>query len=283
MNQPVLYLVGTPIGNLSDISPRVRETLEKVDFIAAEDTRNTLKLLNYLNIKKPMISYFEHNKRQRGLEILAKIKEGKIGALVTDAGMPAISDPGEDLVALLYEEGYTVTAVAGPCAFVTGLILSGLPTGRFCFEGFLSTTKKNRVEHLTALQSETRTIIFYESPQKLKNTLSDLKKYFGGERKCALTRELTKLHEQVLRGTIDDVIEYYENEAPRGEYVIIVAGTDTPPKTEAFWDGWSVAEHIAHYETMGMVSMDAIKSVAKDRGVPKNEIYKQAQLLKSEK
>ena len=277
--EPVLYLVGTPIGNLSDISPRVRETLEKVDFIAAEDTRNTLKLLNYLGIKKPMISYFEHNKRQRGEEILGKIRGGQIGALVTDAGMPAISDPGEDLVALLYEEGYTVTAVAGPCAFVCGLILSGLPTGRFCFEGFLSTAKKSRNEHLSALKNETRTMIFYESPQKLKNTLQDLIKTFGSDRRCALTREISKLHEQVLRGTLGELAEHYENEAPRGEYVVIIEGAKEVI-TENFWDHWSVEEHLEHYKAMGKSNMDAIKAVAKDRGVPKNEIYKVSVELK---
>ena len=277
--EPVLYLVGTPIGNLSDISPRVRETLEKVDFIAAEDTRNTLKLLNYLGIKKPMISYFEHNKRQRGEEILGKIRGGQIGALVTDAGMPAISDPGEDLVALLYEEGYTVTAVAGPCAFVCGLILSGLPTGRFCFEGFLSTAKKSRNEHLSALKNETRTMIFYESPQKLKNTLQDLIKTFGSDRRCALTREISKLHEQVLRGTLGELAEHYENEAPRGEYVVIIEGAKEVI-TENFWDNWSVEEHLEHYKSMGKSNMDAVKAVAKDRGVPKNEIYKVSVELK---
>lgn len=271
--EPVLYLVGTPIGNLSDISPRVKETLEKVDFIAAEDTRNTLKLLNYLGIKKPMISYFEHNKRQRGEEILKKIRDGQIGALVTDAGMPAISDPGEDLVALLYEEGYTVTAVAGPCAFVCGLILSGLPTGRFCFEGFLSTAKKSRNEHLEALKNETRTMIFYESPQKLKNTLSDFVKTFGGQRRAALTRELSKLHEQVHRGTLEELAAYYETETPRGEYVVIIQGASQITK-ENFWDSWSIVEHIEHYKAMGKSNMDAVKAVAKDRGLPKNEIYK---------
>ncbi len=270
---PVLYLVGTPIGNLSDISPRVRETLEKVDFIAAEDTRNTLKLLNFLGIKKPLISYFEHNKRERGEEILKKINDGQIGALVTDAGMPAISDPGEDLVKLLYENGYTVTAVAGPCAFVSGLILSGLPTGRFCFEGFLSTAKKSRNEHLSSLQNETRTMIFYESPQKLKNTLSDLAKTFGAERQIALARELSKLHEQVLRGSIAEMISYYEENAPRGEYVLILEGAKEVAQTH-FWDEWSIEQHIAHYKAMGRSNMDAVKAVAKDRKLPKNEVYK---------
>lgn len=271
--EPVLYLVGTPIGNLSDISPRVRETLEKVDFIAAEDTRNTLKLLNHLDIKKPLISYFEHNKRARGEEILQKIKAGQIGALVTDAGMPAISDPGEDLVRLLYENGYTVTAVSGPCAFVSGLILSGLPTGRFCFEGFLSTAKKSRNEHLKSLENETRTMIFYESPQKLKNTLDDFAKTFGAQRKIALIREISKLHEQVLRGSIEDMINYYEEQAPRGEYVVVVEGA-LPTQMPQFWDTMSIPEHISHYLAQGMDKMSAVKAVAKDRHLPKNEVYK---------
>ena len=271
--EPVLYLVGTPIGNLSDISPRVRQTLEAVDFIAAEDTRNTLKLLNHLGLKKPLISYFEHNKRQRGEEILRKIEQGQIGALVTDAGMPAISDPGEDLVALLYERGYTVTAVAGPCAFVCGLILSGLPTGRFCFEGFLSTAKKSRNEHLQSLQNETRTMLFYESPQKLRNTLSDFRKNFGGDRRAALTRELSKLHEQVIRGTLDELCAYYETEQPRGEYVIIIEGAKEVTVSN-YWDGWTVEQHLQHHRAMGKSNMEAIKAVAKERGVPKNEIYK---------
>ncbi len=273
--EPVLYLVGTPIGNLSDISPRVRETLEKVDFIAAEDTRNTLKLLNHLNIKKPLVSYFEHNKRARGEEILQKIKSGQICALVSDAGMPAISDPGEDLVRLLYENGYTVTAVAGPCAFVSGLILSGLPTGRFCFEGFLSTAKKSRNEHLDSLKNETRTMIFYESPQKLKNTLSDFAKAFGAQRKMAVAREITKLHEEVLRGSIEDIIKHYEEHSPRGEYVLIVEGA-IPSHLPQFWDEMSIPEHIGHYLTEGLDKMSAVKAVAKDRHLPKNEVYKYA-------
>ena len=170
MSEPVLYLVGTPIGNLGDISPRCREILEAVDFIAAEDTRNTLKLLNYMGIKKPLISYFEHNKRERGMEILSRIQEGKTCALVTDAGMPGISDPGEDLVKLLTEEGYTVSVVPGPCALISALVLSGLPTGRFSFQGFLSTAKKSRREHLEGLKYTKETLIFYEAPQKLRNT-----------------------------------------------------------------------------------------------------------------
>ena len=268
-----LYLVGTPIGNLGDFSPRAVEILQQVDFIAAEDTRVSLKLLNHFGIKKPLVSYYEHNKNMSGEKILSRILGGETCALVTDAGMPAISDPGEDLVALLYEEGYTVTAVAGPCAFVCGLILSGLPTGRFCFEGFLSTAKKSRNEHLEALKNETRTMIFYESPQKLKNTLSDFVKTFGGQRRAALTRELSKLHEQVHRGTLEELAAYYETETPRGEYVVIIQGASQITK-ENFWDSWSIVEHIEHYKAMGKSNMDAVKAVAKDRGLPKNEIYK---------
>lgn len=274
-NDPVLYLVGTPIGNLSDISPRVRETLEKVDFIAAEDTRNSLKLLNHLQIKKPLISYFEHNKRQRGMEILQKIQSGQIGALITDAGMPAISDPGEDLVALLYENGYTVGMIPGPCALIGGLVLSGLPTGRFCFEGFLSTTKKNRQAHLQSLAAEERTMIFYEAPQKLIATLNDLAKTFGEDRRCTLVREMTKLHEEVQRASLQQHIEYYQQNAPRGEYVVIVEGAAAPPEADVFWKDWTVEQHVLHYTSIGRSKMDAMKQVAKERGVSKSDIYRE--------
>ena len=273
MNQPVLYLVGTPIGNLGDISPRVAETLKSVDLIAAEDTRNTLKLLNHLGIKKPLISYFEHNKRERGQEILEKIREGKTVALVTDAGMPAISDPGEDLVALLYENGFTATAVAGPCALVCGLILSGLPTGRFCFEGFLSVNKKSRAEHLASLKNETRTMIFYESPQKLRRTLADLIDSFGGDRPAALIREISKLHEETLRGTLSALAARQEETPPRGEYVVVVGGRQTPPVEDAFWTEMTVDQHVDHYRALGLAKADAIRAAAKDRGVRKSDVY----------
>lgn len=272
MSQPVLYLVGTPIGNLGDISPRCREILEAVDFIAAEDTRNTLKLLNYMGIKKPLISYFEHNKRERGMEILSRIQEGKTCALVTDAGMPGISDPGEDLVKLLVEYGYEVSVVPGPCALISALVLSGLPTGRFSFQGFLSTAKKNRREHLMGVQYAKETLIFYEAPQKLRNTLGDLLEFLG-DRRIALCRELTKLHETVQRGTVTEMIAFYEENDPRGEYVIVVEGAAEEKQESAFWEKLSPAAHVEYYVETGLSKKDAIKAAASDRGVPKNEIY----------
>lgn len=272
MSQPVLYLVGTPIGNLGDISPRCREILSQVDFIAAEDTRNTLKLLNYLEIKKPLISYFEHNKRERGLEILSRIQEGKTCALVTDAGMPGISDPGEDLVCLLTEEGYEVSVVPGPCALISALVLSGLPTGRFSFQGFLSTAKKNRREHLEGVRYAKETLIFYEAPQKLRNTLKDLLEQLG-DRRIALCKELTKLHETVQRGTISQMIAFYEGQDPRGEYVLVVEGATEEKQEEAFWEKLSPAAHVEYYMETGLSKKEAIKAVAADRNVPKNEIY----------
>ena len=272
MNEPVLYLVGTPIGNLGDISPRCRQVLSEVDFIAAEDTRNTLKLLNYLGIKKPLISYFEHNKRERGLEILERIRQGNTCALVTDAGMPGISDPGEDLVRLLAQEGYEVSVVPGPCALISALVLSGLPTGRFSFQGFLSTTKKNRREQLEGVQYTKETLIFYEAPQKLRNTLSDLLTHLG-DRRVALCRELTKLHETVQRGILSQMIAYYQENDPRGEYVVVVEGATQEKQEEAFWHKLSPAAHVDYYVETGLSKKDAIKAAATDRGVPKSEIY----------
>lgn len=266
------YIVGTPIGNLGDMSPRAVETLRSVDFIAAEDTRNTLKLLNRFEIKKPMVSYFEHNKRKRGEEIVALLRTGKTGALVSDAGMPAISDPGADLVSLLYDEGFNVSVVPGPSAFSAALVLSGLDTSRFSFEGFLSTTKKNRREHLDSLKSNRNTLIFYEGPTKLRGTLADLLDAFG-ERKAAIARELTKIYEQVLRGTISELIEHFETTDPRGEFVIIVEGAKELPDTEKFWSKLSVEDHVAYYIGTGETKKDAVRLVANDRGVPKNEIY----------
>ncbi len=272
MNEPVLYLVGTPIGNLGDFSPRCIEILQEVDFIAAEDTRNTLKLLNHFGIKKPLMSYFEHNKRERGLEILARIREGKTCALVSDAGMPGISDPGEDLVKLMYEEGYTVSVVPGPSALIAALVLSGLPTGRFSFQGFLSTNKKNRREHLEGIRYAKETLIFYEAPQKLRGTLQDLLETFGN-RSIALCRELTKLHETVQRGSIQEMIAFYEQNDPRGEYVIVLEGATEEAPQEHFWEKLSPAAHVDYYIQTGLTKKEAIKLVATDRGVPKNEIY----------
>ena len=219
-----LCLVPTPIGNLSDISPRARQALADADFIAAEDTRVALRLLNHLELKKPLVSYYEHNKEGSGPKIVARILTGQRCALVSDAGSPAISDPGEDLVRLCAEAGIPVTAIPGPCAAITALSISGLPTGRFCFEGFLSTNKKSRQAHLDGLRSETRTMIFYEAPHKLTATLADLSAVFGAERRISLCRELTKLHEEVLRTTLGEAAAYYAEHAPRGEFVLIVEG-----------------------------------------------------------
>lgn len=265
------YIVGTPIGNLGDMSPRAVQTLAKVDFIAAEDTRNTLKLLNHFNIKKPMISYFEHNRRKRGEEIMALLREGKTGALVSDAGMPAISDPGQDLVELLYQNGFTVSAVPGPTAFSTALVLSGLDTSRFSFEGFLSTTKKNRAEHLDSIKYNKNTLIFYEGPTKVRTTLTDLLKALG-DRRCAVVRELTKIYEEVLRGKISDMITHFETTEPRGEFVIVVEGARDGSEP-AFWEKLTPQSHVEYYINTGESKKDAIKHVASDRGVPKSEVY----------
>ena len=270
----VLYLVATPIGNLSDMSERALKVLREVDLIAAEDTRNTGKLLAYFEISKPMISYFEHNKRERGEAIVAKLKEGQSCALVTDAGTPAISDPGEDLVRLCAENGLTVTSIPGCCAVVNALALSALPTGRFCFEGFLSTIRGERYERLTEIKNDTRTTIFYEAPHKLKKTLSDLLEILG-DRKISLCRELTKLNEEVIRTTISGAIAYYEQNEVRGEFVLVVEGASKEELVASeFWSNMTIEEHLEHYISSGIKKMDAIKSVAKDRNMPKNEVYK---------
>ena len=266
-----LYLVPTPIGNLGDISPRCRETLENADFIAAEDTRVALRLLSYLDIHKPLVSYYEHNKEESGRKILPRILAGETCALVTDAGTPAISDPGEDLVRLCAENGVTVIAVCGPCAAVTALAVSGLPTGRFTFEGFLSTNKKSRREHLQSLLRETRTMIFYEAPHKLCATLDDLAEAFGGERRISLCRELTKLHEEIYRTTLDGARAHYAEQPPRGEFVLIVEGAaETKQEALTLEDAVALAEkQIA----AGMRKKDAVKLVAEETGFPKNTLY----------
>ena len=270
-----LYLVGTPIGNLADISERALKVLSEVDFIAAEDTRNSGKLLSYFGIKKPMMSYFEHNKRERGEMIVSRIIEGESCALITDAGMPAISDPGEDIVKICAEKGVPVSVVPGPCAAVSALAVSGLFTGKFVFEGFLSTANNERREALENLKNETRTIIFYEAPHKLKTTLADLHKAFGN-RKISLCRELTKINEEILRFTLEGAIAYYEENIPRGEYVLVMEGASAEEKKEnAFWANMSVEEHVEFYVSQDMKKNDAIKAVAKDRGVGKSEIYNQ--------
>ena len=271
-----LYLVATPIGNLADLSERAIKVLSEVDFIAAEDTRNTGHLLSYLQIQKPLLSYHEHNKRERGEQICDRLQAGESCALVTDAGTPAISDPGEDLVALCAEKGITVTSIPGCCAGITALTLSGLPTGRFTFEGFLSVNKSDRKKHLDSLKNEPRTMIFHEAPHKLKTTLSDFRDAFGDDRRISLCRELTKLNEEVLRLTLAEAVAYYEENAPRGEYVLVVESAGEGSTTaEAFWTNMSIPDHVAYYVEQGMTKKDAIKAAAKDRGVPKNEVYQQ--------
>ncbi len=266
-----LTLVPTPIGNLSDISPRCRQALAEADFIAAEDTRVTLRLLNHLQIKKPLVSYYEHNQEFSGRKILERILAGENCAQVSDAGSPAISDPGEGLVKLCAEHGITVTAIPGPCAAITALSISGLPTGRFTFEGFLSTTKKNRLAHLQALQNETRTMIFYEAPHKLCATLKDLSDAFGAERRISLCRELTKLHEEVLRMTLGEAMEYYVNQPPRGEYVLIVAGAE--PVQEQAVTLEAALERVRELLAQGKTKKDAVKQAAQETGFPKNALY----------
>lgn len=269
-----LWIVGTPIGNLSDLSPRAAEVLGTVDFIAAEDTRVTLKLLNHLGIKKPMISYFEHNRDQHGEIILERIRSGENCALVSDAGMPAISDPGERLAALCERDGIEVSAVPGPTAAVTALVLSGLPTGRFTFEGFLSMNKRERREHLLSLIKESRTMIFYEAPHKLRKTLDDLRDTFGPDRKIALCRELTKIHEEVLRTTLSAAAEKYSTEEPRGEFVLVVEGIREKTEDE---NGMTAQEAVILARKLvksGLSPADAAKEAAKLSGVKRGEIYK---------
>lgn len=270
----MLYLVPTPIGNLSDISDRCRKTLEEADFIAAEDTRVSLRLLNHMEIKKPLVSYYEHNKEVSGPKIVSRILEGETCALVSDAGSPAISDPGEDLVRLCAEAGIPVCAIPGPCAAITALSISALPTGRFCFEGFLSTNKKSRQAHLQSLLGETRTMIFYEAPHKLKGTLKDLSAAFGEDRKISLCRELTKLHEEVLRMTLGEACAYYEEQEPRGEYVLVLEGA-TEVAEEALTEEAALAMVQERMEK-GMSRKDAVKEVSKLTGFPKNSLYEAA-------
>lgn len=269
-----LCLVPTPIGNLSDISPRARQALADADFIAAEDTRVALRLLNHLELKKPLVSYYEHNKEGSGPKIVARILTGQRCALVSDAGSPAISDPGEDLVRLCAEAGIPVTAIPGPCAAITALSISGLPTGRFCFEGFLSTNKKSRQAHLDGLRSETRTMIFYEAPHKLTATLADLSAFFGAERRISLCRELTKLHEEVLRTTLGEAAAYYAEHAPRGEFVLIVEGA-APLAPEAVSEA-DALEAVRALIGQGLSRKDAVRRVSEQTGIPKNELYNAA-------
>ena len=270
----MLYLVPTPIGNLGDISIRCRQTLEQADFIAAEDTRVTLKLLNHLGIKKSLVSYFEHNKAQKGDQIVGRILAGETCALVSDAGSPAISDPGEELVQQCAAAGITVCAIPGPCAVITALSISGQSTGRFCFEGFLSTAKKNRRAHLESLKNEQRTMIFYEAPHKLCATLESMAEAFGSDRPISLCRELTKLHEEVIRTTLAGAMELYTQQPPKGEYVLVVAGA--PACEEPAATTVDAKDRVRELMEQGLSRKDAVKQTAQELNMPKNAVYEAA-------
>ncbi len=276
----MLYLVPTPIGNLGDISIRCRETLEQADFIAAEDTRVTLKLLNHLGIKKSLVSYFEHNKTSKGDMIVQRILAGETCALVSDAGSPAISDPGEELVKQCAAAGITVCAIPGPCAVITALSISGQNTGRFCFEGFLSTAKKSRREHLESLIQEQRTMIFYEAPHKLVSTLEDMAETFGKDRSISLCRELTKLHEEVVRTTLGEAIVKYRENPPKGEFVLVLSGA--APKEAPVATTENITDHLLKLIESGMSRKDAIRQTAEDLNLPKNTVYNTALQLDKE-
>ena len=268
----VLYLVPTPIGNLGDISRRMADTMAEVDFIAAEDTRVTLKLLNHLDIRKPMLTYHRHNTETGGQAVLDRLLAGENGALVTDAGMPAISDPGEELVARCWELDIPVVALPGPCALVTALAVSGQPTGRFTFEGFLAMNKKNRRSHLDSLRHEERTMIFYEAPHKLAATLRDLADTFGSGRSVSLCRELSKLHEEVRRTTLGAAADYYRDNTPKGEFVLVVCGCEPQEEQEAtLEDGLALVEKLRAEE--GLSLRDGVKRAAKELGLAKNQLY----------
>ena len=271
-----LYLCATPIGNLEDITYRVLRTLKEVDLIAAEDTRNSIRLLNHFEIKTPMTSYHEYNKIEKAYQLVAKMREGKNIALITDAGTPGISDPGEDIVRICYEEGIPVTSLPGAAACITALTMSGLPTRRFAFEAFLPKDKKEHQAVLEELKTETRTIIIYEAPHHLVRTLQGLHDTLGGDRRLTICRELTKRHEEKLQMTLADSLSYYEVNEPRGEYVLIIAGRsreEMKKEEQAGWEALSLEEHMAHYESQGIDRREAMKRVAKDRGVSKRDIY----------
>lgn len=271
-----LYLCATPIGNLEDITYRVLRTLKEVDLIAAEDTRNSIRLLNHFEIKTPMTSYHEYNKIEKAYQLVAKMREGKNIALITDAGTPGISDPGEDIVRICYEEEIPVTSLPGAAACITALTMSGLPTRRFAFEAFLPKDKKEHQAVLEELKTETRTIIIYEAPHHLVRTLQELHDTIGGDRRLTICRELTKRHEEKLQMTLADSLSYYEVNEPRGEYVLIIAGRsreEMKKEEQAGWEALSLEEHMAHYESQGIDRKEAMKRVAKDRGVSKRDIY----------
>lgn len=268
----ILYLVATPIGNLSDISQRALDVLSEVDFIAAEDTRHTLKLLNHFNIKKPMVSYFEHNKKERGEYIISRVKDGESCALVTDAGTPAISDPGEDIVSQCATEGIDVVPIPGPCAFVQALIISGLPTGRFSFEGFLSVNKPQRKKHLEDIKNMEHTLIFYEAPHKLITTLKDLYIAFG-DRRISLVKEITKLHETVIRTTLSSAQTLFDEIAPKGEFVLVVEGYKKGPKQQEEITDEYILNHVQTLIDGGMDKKTAIKQTATDLNIQKRLVY----------
>ncbi len=276
VEKSVLYLVATPIGNLADITERALKVLSEVDFVAAEDTRNSGLLLSRLGLKKPMVSYHDHNRAERGPEIIERLKDGGSCALISDAGMPAISDPGEDLVALCAKEGIRVSIIPGACAAVSALALSGLSTRRFAFEGFLPVSGKERKKRLTDISKEERTLIIYEAPHRLKKTLSEFCEYFGSDRRIALCRELTKLNEEILRMTLGAACEYYESVEPRGEYVLVIDGAPEIGEEE---EGVNIADRAAALMAEGMSQKDAIKTIVKETGLPKNKVY--AEVLKN--
>lgn len=266
-----LYIVGTPIGNLEDFSPRGRRILSEVDFIAAEDTRVTVKLLNHLEISKPMVAYFEHNKKERGETVIERLLAGETCAIVTDAGMPAISDPGEDLIRECHEKGIEVESVPGPTAFATAIALSGMPSGRFCFEGFLSVNKPSRKQHLDEIKNERRTMIFYEAPHKLIRTLDDMYNVFG-ERNIAIVREITKIHETVMRMKLSEAIQFYKNNDPRGEYVLIIEGAKEESVSYTLEDAVKLALSLS---ANGASTSAAAKEAAEITGIKKSDIYKE--------
>ena len=271
-----LYLCATPIGNLGDMTPRVVETLQTVDVIAAEDTRNSIKLLNHFDIHTPMTSYHEYNKVEKAHQLVGQLLNGQNIALITDAGTPAISDPGEVLVRMCQEQSVPVTSLPGPAACITALTLSGLSTRRFCFEAFLPSDKKERNEVLNELAAETRTMIIYEAPHRLVKTLTELMNILGQDRKIAVCKELTKKHETVFRTVISEAVDYYTVNEPKGEYVLVIEGLDREvikKEKQAEWEKMTVEEHLDYYRKQGIDNKEAMKMVAKDRGVSKRDIY----------
>ena len=270
----MLYIVATPIGNLADISERALKVLSEVDFVAAEDTRNSLRLLTHFGISKPLVSYYEHNKREKGEEIVERLLGGESCALVTDAGTPAISDPGEDLVRLCADRGVSVTSLPGACAMITALTLSALPTARFVFEGFLPVQKSERRQRLDLIARETRTVILHEAPHKLRTTLGDLRSILGDDRRISLCRELTKLNEEACRTTLKGACEIYSEREPRGEYVLVIeGGSEESIKAQNQLSGMSPNEAVEHFMAEGMAKNDAIRAAAKALGMTKNQLY----------